>query len=387
VLPNHLTSLNSHKGQQILVESLVNQTAVAYAALTIHFANQSDPAFCGITTLLVCLNAFAIDPQTRWRGGWRYFGDEESLLARCCLDPGRIRSEGINLEEFGRLASCQGLRVRTKRATALTEGASTTLLGDLRAKAAATADSSVEDVSGPTVMERRKAGQGVDVSDVRNLRQAPEDSAKVRIGSLEDFRGDIIDALTSSSPTEPNPGSLDCGTAAEASESPRRILVTSFGRKGLKQTGDGHFSPIAAYHAPTDRALVLDVARFKYPPYWVGLEELHSAMTLIDESTQQPRGWFILEKDKELLEPRERASLGGSRDHDDEADADADAGTDGEDRRPARLVPSQQQASWCPMHRVKIDYCKNNNQLTVGNEKGASAFPSAATAATTTTTH
>jgi Phytochelatin synthase len=31
----------------------------------------------------------------------------------------------------------------------------------------------------------------------------------------------------------------------------------------LGQTGSGHFSPIAGYHAATDSVLILDVARFK----------------------------------------------------------------------------------------------------------------------------
>ena len=46
-------------------------------------------------------------------------------------------------------------------------------------------------------------------------------------------------------------------------------IVVSFLRTSLGQTGTGHFSPIAAYHAGTDSCLVLDIARFKLPPYWV----------------------------------------------------------------------------------------------------------------------
>jgi glutathione gamma-glutamylcysteinyltransferase len=40
-------------------------------------------------------------------------------------------------------------------------------------------------------------------------------------------------------------------------------LVTSFSRKALGQTGDGHFSPIGAYNANRKMVLILDVARFK----------------------------------------------------------------------------------------------------------------------------
>jgi glutathione gamma-glutamylcysteinyltransferase len=45
------------------------------------------------------------------------------------------------------------------------------------------------------------------------------------------------------------------------------IVVFSFCRTTLQQTGDGHFSPLGAYHAPTDSVLIIVVARFKYPYY------------------------------------------------------------------------------------------------------------------------
>lgn len=72
------------------------------------------------------------------------------------------------------------------------------------------------------------------------------------------------------------------------------FLVASYSRALLGQTGDGHFSPIAAYHAPTDSALVLDVARFKYPPHWVPVPALWAAMRSEDSATNRPRGWLRL---------------------------------------------------------------------------------------------
>src|SRR5262249_2804529 len=56
------------------------------------------------------------------------------------------------------------------------------------------------------------------------------------------------------------------------------VLVASYDRAGLDQTGSGHFSPIGGYHAAHDLVLVLDVARFKYPPHWVSLGRLFRAM-------------------------------------------------------------------------------------------------------------
>ena len=49
---------------------------------------------------------------------------------------------------------------------------------------------------------------------------------------------------------------------------------------------------IAAYHAPSDSALVLDVARFKYPPYFVSLPLLYESMRAADAATGRPRGYL-----------------------------------------------------------------------------------------------
>ena len=49
-----------------------------------------------------------------------------------------------------------------------------------------------------------------------------------------------------------------------ASKTTTEFIITSFARSSLKQTGDGHFSPIAGYHEESDSVLILDVARFKY---------------------------------------------------------------------------------------------------------------------------
>lgn len=57
------------------------------------------------------------------------------------------------------------------------------------------------------------------------------------------------------------------------------------------KTGTGHFSPIGGYHAERDMALILDVARFKYPPHWVPLSLLWEAMDTVDEATGLQRGY------------------------------------------------------------------------------------------------
>ena len=75
------------------------------------------------------------------------------------------------------------------------------------------------------------------------------------------------------------------------------VMIASYDRAALGQTGSGHFSPIGGYHRARDLVLVLDVARFKYPPHWVPAKHLWEAMRAQDPTTGQPRGWVELRKD------------------------------------------------------------------------------------------
>ncbi len=56
------------------------------------------------------------------------------------------------------------------------------------------------------------------------------------------------------------------------------FLVVNYLRSALGQETGGHISPVAAYDADTDRFLVLDVSRYKYPPVWVAAPLLFAAM-------------------------------------------------------------------------------------------------------------
>jgi len=86
-----------------------------------------------------------------------------------------------------------------------------------------------------------------------------------------------------------------------ASRSDSVHMVVAFHRKTLGQTGEGHYSPIGAYHAGRDLALVFDVARFKYPSYWCPVSLLWEATAPIDPSTGVSRGYFLLSASTEEL--------------------------------------------------------------------------------------
>lgn len=74
----------------------------------------------------------------------------------------------------------------------------------------------------------------------------------------------------------------------------KRFIVANFSRKALSQTGGGHFSPIGGYLPSKDLVLVMDVARFKYPPFWVPLTDLWKAMTVWDTDSNTSRGYFVV---------------------------------------------------------------------------------------------
>jgi len=71
------------------------------------------------------------------------------------------------------------------------------------------------------------------------------------------------------------------------------FLLVNYFRPGVGQQGGGHISPIAAYDEETDRALILDVAQYRYPPAWVEIETLWSAIRTTDDSSGLTRGFVV----------------------------------------------------------------------------------------------
>ena len=74
-------------------------------------------------------------------------------------------------------------------------------------------------------------------------------------------------------------------------------MVVNYLRKAMGQQTGGHISPLAAYDAKADRFLILDVARYKYPPVWVKASDLFDAMNTTDSSNDnKTRGYVLIAK-------------------------------------------------------------------------------------------
>lgn len=188
-------------------EALAAGTLESYFGLAEQFHTQADPAFCGLGSLVMALNALSIDPGRAWKGPWRWFAEE---LLDCCVPLDQVRTRGLTLHELSCLASCNGARSTLRRASDL---------------------------------------------------------------EIAEFRGALERSCRA--PGEP-------------------VVVAGYSRAALGQTGAGHFSPLAGYHAERDLVLVLDVARFKYPPHWVPVTRLFDAMRTIDPESGQSRGYLEL---------------------------------------------------------------------------------------------
>jgi hypothetical protein len=79
-----------------------------------------------------------------------------------------------------------------------------------------------------------------------------------------------------------------------------QFVLANYLRQSLGQVGGGHWSVLAAYDAPTDRVLILDVAKYKYPPAWVGIATLQKAIATLDATSGKARGLVIV---SELRQP------------------------------------------------------------------------------------
>jgi hypothetical protein len=179
-------------------------------------------------------------------------------MLNCCLDLEEVKETGITLRDFQCLALCQGVSV-----------------------------------------------------DLTYC----EDSATT---SLDEFRKAVEEACVEAAPLSPsangsdNPEEEKCDGEGGDDDDPLRVLVVSYNRKTLKQTGSGHFSPIAAYDKISDSVLILDTARFKYGAHWTKLPLVYEAMKPIDPDTGMPRGYALLSfVTRTGLEEDDRKSIPG----------------------------------------------------------------------------
>lgn len=75
-----------------------------------------------------------------------------------------------------------------------------------------------------------------------------------------------------------------------------QYVLVNYLRAKLGQEGAGHWSVLAAYDAKSDKVLILDVAKYKYPPVWVSIRTLLDAINTLDSTSMQSRGLVLVSK-------------------------------------------------------------------------------------------
>lgn len=84
--------------------------------------------------------------------------------------------------------------------------------------------------------------------------------------------------------------------AAENLKQSGNFVIVNYLRKEIGQEKGGHISPLAAYNQQTDRFLIMDVSRYKYPPVWVKTADLWKAMNSDDRVSGKTRGFVFVSK-------------------------------------------------------------------------------------------
>ena len=62
-LPSTCVALSSRAGRHLFQSALAGRGLKSFFRLIEQHTTQGEPAYCGVSTLTVCLNAFAVDPR------------------------------------------------------------------------------------------------------------------------------------------------------------------------------------------------------------------------------------------------------------------------------------------------------------------------------------
>ncbi|CEJ02028.1 hypothetical protein RMCBS344292_16045 [Rhizopus microsporus] len=111
-LPKTLVRFASPEGKKLFREAMDDGYAEGFFPLTGNFTTQSEPSYCGPSSLAMVLNALEVDPKRRWKGNWRWFSDE---FLHCCSSKEDMKTKGITFDSFACLAKCHS-DVQVKRA-------------------------------------------------------------------------------------------------------------------------------------------------------------------------------------------------------------------------------------------------------------------------------
>jgi hypothetical protein len=234
-LPNDLLSAISLQGQARWSEC--GAACVDTPALSAHYLSQYTQAFCGVASSVMVLNASAVaKPTTPPYAPYAFFTQcnifNERALQRIDLD--QVEKAGLTLAQATWLLnSWPGVNAHCHHAGVSDNG----------------------------------SGDGFESPDGLPRCTVIDDNQRFEI------------------------------IAQRALSTPGDYVIANFSRAPLSNdnTGGGHFSPLGGYHEASGSYLVFDVARYKYPPFWVEGSDLWRAMKTTDSASRENRGFIVVE--------------------------------------------------------------------------------------------
>ena len=95
-LPASCVAFNSTEGRALFAEAHTSGLAEAFFLLCPVFQTQAEPAYCGLGSLAVVLNALEVDPGRVWKRPWRWY--DESMLD-CCVPLSHVVKHGVTIPQ------------------------------------------------------------------------------------------------------------------------------------------------------------------------------------------------------------------------------------------------------------------------------------------------
>uniref|UniRef100_H2ZEH9 glutathione gamma-glutamylcysteinyltransferase n=1 Tax=Ciona savignyi TaxID=51511 RepID=H2ZEH9_CIOSA len=106
ILPDICVTFSSKKGKLLFKEALEEGHMDSFFHFGAQLRTQDEPAYCGLSSLVIVLNGLSVDPGRVWKGVWRWY--HESML-ECCTPLEEVKSKGVSLDELTCIARCNQL--------------------------------------------------------------------------------------------------------------------------------------------------------------------------------------------------------------------------------------------------------------------------------------
>ena len=231
-----IVSWNSQQGQQRLLRSKYKND---YFQLAHHFQPQANPLYCGIASSVIVLNALRLK--------------KNSVPSQSLIEVDKPHSLGGGRLAYPSYSQLTFLNEKTD------------------------------------VIKSRNL---IEMKDLKSSKEELDPGLKLsQLKKILEVYNSKVEMFYADNEGEPAVDKFRKHLKLILKEDKKFLLVNFYG-KTMGTQAEGHISPVAAYESKTDSVLLLDVAGYLNPWYWVPVEHLYLAMNTMDGETY--RGYLIV---------------------------------------------------------------------------------------------